>query len=111
MRTKTPQEVIRKVEGIVRRLLAERFKDEFVFEPIIVQTRFDHYDEEYLDIWIIFDGDQKRLDPRWTVDLTGRVLDEVTEDEVPVVPSKHFIKKSSWKRMNEPHYRKTGIVR
>ena len=39
MRTKTPQEVIRKVEGIVRRLPAERFKHEFVFEPIILQTR------------------------------------------------------------------------
>ncbi len=111
MRIKTPQEVMEKVENIVRRLLAERFKDEFVFDPIIVQARFDHYDEEYLDIWIVFDGDQKRLDAHWTAGLSGLILDEVTEDEVPVVPSKHFIKKSTWKSMYEPHYRKTGIVR
>ena len=111
MRTKTPKEVLLKVENIVRSALAERFKDEFVFDPVIVQPRFDHYDEEYLDIWIVFDGDQKRLDPHWTAGLSGLVLDEVTEDEVPVVPSKHFIKQSTWKRMYEPHYRETGIVR
>ena len=39
MRTKTSQEVIQKVENIVRRLLSERFKDDFVFDPIIVQVQ------------------------------------------------------------------------
>ncbi len=111
MRTKTPNEVLRKVENIVRNALAERFKDDFVFDPVIVQSKLDHDDEEYLDIWIVFDGDQKRLDPHWTAGLAGLILDQVTEDEVPVVPSKHFIKRSSWKKVYEPNYRKTGIVR
>ncbi len=57
------KEVTDKVADIVRELLTERFKDEFVFDPIIVEPKFDHDDEEYLNIYIVFDGDQDRLDP------------------------------------------------
>ena len=105
------KEVTRKVKSIVRKALDERFKDEFVFDPIIVQTRFDHDDDEYVDIWIVYDGDRKRLDPHWTAGLSGLILDQVTEDEVPVVPSKQFVEKSEWEEIFEPHYRETGIVR
>ena len=39
----TTQEVIDKVEGLVRKDLEGRFQDEFVFDPIIVNPELDHY--------------------------------------------------------------------
>ena len=111
MRTKTPQEVVQKVQNIVRRCLAERYKDEFVFDPIIVQPRLDHDGDEYLDIWIVYDGDYEKLDTHWNGGLTGLIFEEVTDDELPVFPSRNFVPRPEWEKIYEPEYRKTGIVR
>lgn len=51
------------VANIVRETLAQHFKDEFVFDPIIVEPKIDHDGDKYLNITRVFDGDQKRLDP------------------------------------------------
>ena len=50
-----------KIADIVREMLTERFHDEFVFSPIIVEPRIDHDGDEYLHTYIVFDGDQNRL--------------------------------------------------
>ena len=58
-----------KVEALVRELLDERFGDEFVFDPIEVHARIfdDGIDvEDYLEIYVVFDGDPKRLPASWT---------------------------------------------
>ena len=48
-----------KIAAIIREMLTERFHDEFVFSPIIVEPRIDHDGDEYLHTYIVFDGDQK----------------------------------------------------
>ena len=95
----TTQEVIDKVEGLVRKDLEGCFQDEFVFDPIIVNPELDHYGDEFLHIYIIFDGDQKKLDPKWTVGLERRILEDVPVDEVTRLPGHAFIPKSEWKEV------------
>ena len=95
-RPTTPQEVIEKVEVLVRKDLEGRFKEEFVFDPVIVNPEMDHYGDEFLHIYIIFDGDQKKLDPRWTNGIERRLLGELTEEEAPLWAGHSFISRSEW---------------
>ena len=60
MTTKTKLE---HVADIVRETLAERFGDEFVFDPIEVIPKVDHDGDEYLHIYIVFDGDPEAAGP------------------------------------------------
>ena len=99
MRPTTPQEVIEKVENLVRKDLEGRFKGEFVFEPIIVNPELDHYGDEFLHIYIEFDGDQKKLDSKWTVGMVDRLLMQLTEGELQNTPGKAFIERSEWKEV------------
>ena len=96
-RPTTPQSVIDKVGQLVRRDLEERFKDEFVFDPIIVNPELDHYGDEFLHIYIIFDGDQKKLDTKWTIGLETRLLQELPEGELVHTPGHSLIPRSEWK--------------
>ncbi len=83
-----------KVEKLVRGLLDERFGDQFVFDPIKVIPRIDHDGDEYLHIYIVFDGDQKLLDPDWTLGLATRISPQLVELGSLNPPSKSFIEKS-----------------
>jgi hypothetical protein len=98
-RPTTPQEVIERVEDFVRKDLEGRFKDEFVFDQVIANPELDHYGDEFLHIYIIFDGNQKNLDPRWTNGIEGRLLDQLPDGELPHTPGHSFISKSEWKRI------------
>ena len=99
MRVRTTPETIKKVEKIVRTALEERFGDEFAFDPIIVEPWFGIDDEEFLHIYIVYDGDRKRLDPGWTGSLSSIILDQTTEDEVFTTPVKGFVEKSEWEEV------------
>ena len=97
-RPATPREVIDKVEVLVRKDLEGRFREEFVFNPIIVNPELDHYGDEYLHIYIIFDGDQGKLDPRWTNGIERRLLDQLPEEQSPLWAGHSFIPLSEWKK-------------
>ena len=66
--TPITQEIIERVQDIVREMLDERFAaDEIVFDPIIVERKIDHYGDEYIDITIVFDGNMNLLDVDWRI--------------------------------------------
>ena len=96
MVTKTPSDVLKKIERIVRQAVEERFGDDFVFDPVLVIAHEDYWDNERVFIYVVYDGDFDKLDPEWTVALTGRVIEQTTEEELPLVPIRHFIHKSEW---------------
>jgi hypothetical protein len=98
-RPTTQQEVIERVEEVVRRDLEGRFKDEFVFDPIIANPELDWWGDEFLHIYIIFDGNRKKLDPRWTNGIERRLLDQAPEVELLNTPGHSFISKSEWKKI------------
>ena len=96
-RPTTPKELIIKVEDLVRKDLEGRFNDEFVFDPIIANPELDWWGDEFLHIYIIFDGDQKKLDTKWTIGIETRLLQELPEGELLHTPGHSFIPKSEWK--------------
>ena len=97
------QELRDKVAAIVRETLEDRFADEFVFDPIRVIPAVDEYGdgdgEPYLRIMIVFDGNQKALDPRWTSGLIRRIRPKLIEAGVEEFPSPSFVEKSEWPRL------------
>ena len=90
------QEDREKVAGIVLEDLMERFADDFAFDPIIAKLDVDQYGEDYLRILIIFDGDQDRLDPKWTSGLISRIYPKLIASGLPYFPNPGFIEKSEW---------------
>ena len=91
------------VARIVRETLEERFAGDFVFDPILVMPAVDEYGdgdgETYLQIVIVFDGDQALLDPGWTSGLIRRIRPRLIEAGVEEFPSPSFITRAEWPRM------------
>ena len=88
--------VLEKVADIARGLLYERFQDDFVFDPIIVEPRIDHEGIEYLQLYIVYDGEYSRLDPLWTARLGLMMEPALLELGITETPSKAYIEKSEW---------------
>lgn len=91
-------EKTKKFEQTVRDLLQEQFsnENEFEFDPIVVVPRFDDDGQEYLHSYIVFQGDQKKLDPRRTLRLSSLLWSRAEELGYPGVPIQLFVKKSEW---------------
>ena len=89
-----------KVRSIVRETLAEHFRDEFVFEPILVVPAVDEHGcgdgTAFLRIAVVFDGDQDRLDPTWTSGFITRIRPRLAAEGIEEFPSVSFTKKSEW---------------
>lgn len=99
-----------KVKAIVRNALEKRFADDFIFDPIVVIPEVDDYSDdylEYLNIIIVFDGDQANLDPSWTGTLIGRIRPHLIAAGIEEFPVPSFVVKSEWKSM-ERHMKKWG---
>lgn len=96
-----------KVKAIVRNTLGERFAGDFIFDPIVVIPEIDEYGDDYLDIIIVFDGDQASLDPSWTLGLIGRIQPHLAVVGIEAFPVPSFVVKSEWRYM-ERHMRKWG---
>lgn len=102
MITKTATDAVAKLVGDA---LRERFKDDgLVFDPIIVERAIDHYGDEYVDIFVIFDGDQKKLDARWINGLRMMLNPELEELGVPAIPGLSFVEKSEWAEVFHGQY-------
>ena len=87
-----------RVRSIVRKTLQERFQDEFVFEPIVVESAVDQFGDggTYLRILVVFDGDQNKLDPGWTSGLIRRIEPRLVEAGIEEFPSVSFSEKFEW---------------
>ena len=86
-----------KPTNAIKTTLYKRFKDEFVFGPIVIETKTDYYGDEYLKIrLIIYEGDRANLDPKWTLGLTRRIRPKLDELGIQGVPSKSFVSKFEW---------------
>ena len=100
----------------VRELVAEdlegRFGDEFAFSPILVETRIDYWGDgkEYFLVSIVFDGDQRNLDPHWTGGLVMRILPEMRKRGIEAWPVPRFIAKSEWDAHERKESRKRTSV-
>ena len=66
-----------RASAIVRQHLKERFTDELSFGPIVLAPKTESDGSEYLEIYIVFDGNQSDLDPGWTVGLPDRLQPQI----------------------------------
>lgn len=95
------EDEFKKIADIAKNLLIERFGDDFVFHPIWVERKVDHDDDEYLELNIVFDGDQNKLDPDWTVSLGRRMRPALRAIGVEDIPDHAFHEKSEWQEARE----------
>ena len=100
LKIKTAEETSRKVAGIVKEYLNAWFGAEgLVFDPIVVIPRFFE-DEEYLDIYVVYDGDGERLDAGCIITLPRLIRDRMTDEEVPGPLPISYVEKSEWDGWN-----------
>ncbi len=90
-----------KFAELLRKELEAKFHDEFVFEPIYVQADFDLDGNRCLDAYIVFDGDQKKLDPSWTAALPRLLWSRSENLGYPGLPTQWFVSKSDWLKHKE----------
>lgn len=89
------------IEEMILKLLNARFKDEFEFGPVVVMPRIDDDGEVYLHSYIVFHGDQSRLDPAWTLRLSDSLWSRALELGYPGMPTQLFVDKSEWPELEE----------
>lgn len=87
------------IGAIIRRMLEEHFKDTLVFNPIVVEVKTDHEGDDYLHTYIVVDGDFDKLDPGWTMALSGKLWPRARELGYPAIPIQSFVAKSEWKQL------------
>ncbi len=97
----TVEEATNEVKQLIETLLRERFKDEIEFGPIVVMPRFDHDGEEYLRSYIVFKGDQEKLDPTWTLRLSRKLWPLAEKHGYTGIPIQLFVEKSEWPDLEE----------
>ena len=73
-----------------------RFEGELDFGPIVVLPRVDQDGDAYLHAYIVFEGDQDRLDPTWTLRLYSRLWPRSVELGYPGIPMQSYVAKSEW---------------
>ena len=89
-------EATNEIKDMIRDLLRERFENEFEFGPIVVTPRFDDDGQGYLRSYIVFDGDQRKLDPAWTLRLSNLLWSHAEKLGYPGIPVQLFVKRSEW---------------
>ena len=89
-------DTLEKVADIARDLLNERFGNDLVFDPVFAKSLVDHYGDDYIQLYLVFDGDEKKLDLDWTIEMVFEMEPALNELGVYDLPGKFFIKKSEW---------------
>ena len=95
------EKVERQISEIVKEDLYKRFPTGFIFDPIRVYPRTDHTGEDYLKVFIIYQGDTENLDPAHTVGLITRIKPNLRELGINDYTSCGFVEKDEWDRLSE----------
>ncbi len=90
-----------KLGGFIEEKLKERFKDDFVFDTILVREEIDEYGDPYLHTYIVYDGDEDKWDTSWMLSFTRLVWPLSIELGFDSVPIQSYIAKSDW--LENPH--------
>ena len=100
-----------KVADLIRDALYEHYKDEFVFDPIVVAPRVNMDGNGYFRAYIVFDGDFYRLDPKFRISLLRMLEPQLMELGVDHVMGLAFVEKSEWEEVHEGHdYRESVLL-
>ena len=92
----TKDSATKDMEDLLWAELRGRFDGELEFGPIVVMPRVDQDGDAYFHAYIVFEGDQDRLDPLWTLQLYSRLWPHSIELGYPGIPMQSFVAKSEW---------------
>ena len=101
MDTVNREEIERQISEIVKAELYERFPSGFIFDPIRVYPRTDHMGDDYLKVFIIYDGKMEDLDPELTYGIMTRIKPKVRALGINDDLSDGFVEKSEWDSLSE----------
>ena len=105
MNTDELEEIKRQVAELVRDDLYERFPTGFVFDPIRVYPRIDDdTGEDYLKIFVIYDGNTEDLDPALTYGIITRMRPKFRDLNINDYLSVGFVEKAEWDSLSEVPY-------
>ena len=76
------------LKGFIADTLGEMFGGRgLAFDEPIIKIRIDEYDEEYLYITIVFDGDERKFDLDGDLEMRRRVRDKLYDMGFEGIPS------------------------
>ena len=101
MDTADTEIVERQISEIVKSDLYERFPTGFTFDPIRVYPRTDHMGDDYLKVFVIYEGNTDELDPAKTFGLITRLKPKLRELNINDYISAGFVEKSEWDSLSE----------
>ena len=90
----TSEMVNEQVAAIVRRHLESKFGDQLAIDEIRIVPRVGYFGDEYLHIYVIFDGDGDLLEPKWINGLYRRMRPEFLELGIAGIPVDSYIDKA-----------------
>lgn len=93
----TPKRVLKKIERVVRQGLEEQFKNEYVFDPIVVASHEDPFGDERVHVYVVYNGKGRKPGPLWTAGLIGYIQEHVSQEELPLMPMVRLFSKRDWK--------------
>ena len=89
------EEMCETLAELVKERLSDLYGGRIKFDPVIVENKTDFYGEDYLHIYVVFDGDEKLLESKQPV-VAWLIDPELDEFGVEKTPSHSFSKKSEW---------------
>ena len=100
MKTKKAREMeaimLETLAGLVKERLTDIYDGRIKFDPVIVENKTDFYGEDYLHVYVVFEGDEKLLESRQPMPFSRLIDPELDEFGVEKTPSHSFSKKSEW---------------
>lgn len=86
-----------RVAAIISDTLNGWFRPNLLFDPVVVRQRYDDwYGEDYLEAWIVWDGDYAYMDHSRTIYLNTTIEPQLDELGVDLLVHPHFIAKWEW---------------
>ena len=90
-------DITERVAAIIGDTLNGWFEGQLRFDPVVVRQRYDDwYDEDYLEAWIVWDGDYDKMDPRRLNTLHRYIYPYLDEVGVDLRLHPHYIAKWEW---------------
>ena len=93
-----------KVADLALEYLNSSFDSKVVFGPAKVVSKIDHDGDEYLHIYIVFDGDLSLMPRGWRMRLIGWIDPRLEELGAPTIPGTTIIEKADWEETYKDRY-------
>ena len=97
------------VAGAVAYWLRKYFNDQRFISTVVAIPVFDSYDEEYLDIMVVYDGNPKKLDLSCQGAIQDKLHQKIEDLRIQVPFMLHFTWKKDWDTVHRGKHPRLSI--